>query len=76
MRELSCVDLKEEMFVDHSGEGEFRIQEGYGALWKHLIKNLRIRYNTIVTEIEWNRDGVIVYDSTGTLLIRPEKNKR
>jgi hypothetical protein len=55
------------MLVDHSGSGEFRIHEGYIALWKHMISTHRIaiKYKTVVTEVEWDRDGVILYDNEG-----------
>jgi hypothetical protein len=65
LREHSCFDLKEEMRVDHSGTGEFRIKEGYNALWNYLSKGVPIQYNTVVCDIEWHRDGVVIYDREG-----------
>lgn len=58
---LSCADLAREMQVDRAGKDEFRIREGYGALFDHYSHGLNIRLNTPVNRVEWGKDDVHVY---------------
>jgi len=57
---LSCADLIREMQADHAGDKEFRIEEGYGALFQWYSRDLPIRLNTSVRRIRWTKDGVMV----------------
>ena len=57
---LSCQDLIREMRADHAGSEEFRIEEGYAALFDWYSRDLPIRLNTPVHRIRWTKDGVIV----------------
>jgi monoamine oxidase len=57
---LSCADLVREMHADYAGSQEFRIEEGYGALFEWYSRDLPIRLNTPVRRIRWTADGVIV----------------
>jgi monoamine oxidase len=55
---LSCHDLAREMRADHAGHGESRIREGYSALLAWYSRNLPIRFNSPVSEIQWGKEGV------------------
>ncbi|MEO8609973.1 MAG: NAD(P)/FAD-dependent oxidoreductase [Chloroflexota bacterium] len=57
---LSCYDLIREMGADHAGSEEFRIEEGYAALFDWYSQELPIQLNTPVTEIFWDADEVMV----------------
>jgi monoamine oxidase len=58
--QLSCRDLIREMRADHAGSQEFRIEEGYAALFEWYSLDLPIRLNTPVNRIRWTTDGVMV----------------
>lgn len=58
--QLSCQDLIREMHADHAGTLEFRIEEGYGALFDWYSQDLPIQLKTPVTAIQWGADGVMV----------------
>ncbi|MCA9837065.1 MAG: FAD-dependent oxidoreductase [Trueperaceae bacterium] len=55
---LSAADLQREMKNDTAGGLEFRIREGYGALLRHLGKNLTIQLNKAVVEIQQMEQGI------------------
>ncbi len=57
---LSCFDLIRESRVDHAGTQEFRIREGYAALFDWYSRDLPLQLNTPVREIRWSREGVTV----------------
>ncbi|MBZ0290175.1 MAG: FAD-dependent oxidoreductase, partial [Anaerolineae bacterium] len=57
---LSCQDLIREMRADHAGSEEFRIEEGYAALFDWYSRELPIQLNTPVNRIRWTKDGVMV----------------
>jgi monoamine oxidase len=57
---LSCYDLIREMQVDHAGHGEARIIEGYTALLNWYARDLDVRFNQYVTEIQSGGEGVTV----------------
>jgi monoamine oxidase len=42
----------------------WRLVEGYGALWRHLSAGLDFRLNTPVTAIRWSDDGAVVETSS------------
>ncbi|MBL8161613.1 MAG: FAD-dependent oxidoreductase [Anaerolineae bacterium] len=50
---LSCADLQREMHVDRAGKHEFRIAEGYAALFANYAAGLDVRLNTTVAEVNW-----------------------
>jgi len=58
--DLSCADLIREMRADHAGSEEFRIEEGYGALFDWYSRDLPIRLNMHVRRIRWTKEGVMV----------------
>lgn len=60
IEDLSCADLVREMQVDHAGDQEFRIREGYTALFTHYSRDLDIRLNTPVSHIAWEQSPVKV----------------
>jgi monoamine oxidase len=57
---LSLNDLIREAYADHAGKDEFRIAEGYTALFDWYSRGLPIRLNTPVTKIQWDADCVAV----------------
>ncbi len=63
---LSCADLVREMTVDHAGLEEFRITEGYDALFAHYRQGLPLQLNTPVQTIAWTDHGVSVVTPTAT----------
>jgi monoamine oxidase len=46
------------------GDTNFRLMDGYSALWQRFAAPLDVRFNTPVTRIEWRADGVTV-DAAG-----------
>jgi monoamine oxidase len=61
---LSCADLIREMKVDHAGQQEFRIREGYSALLKWYSRDLPIQLKTAARDIKWDQNGVTVITTT------------
>ncbi len=57
---LSCADLIREIHADHAGSQEFRIEEGYGALFDWYSRDLPIQLNMPVSAIYWDAEGVTV----------------
>jgi monoamine oxidase len=60
LQDLSCYDLIREMHADHAGHDEARIREGYAPLLVRYSRDLRIRLNAPVSEIQWSQDDVTV----------------
>ncbi len=65
--DLSCQDLIREMQVDHAGKDEFRIREGYFALFDHLLRGINVVLNTRITKIQHSGAKVIAYAADGTI---------
>lgn len=57
---LSAQDLQREMQVDHAGSGDFKIVEGYSALFDWYSRGLNIGLNMPVTAVQQNDRGVKV----------------
>ncbi|MBC7870410.1 MAG: FAD-dependent oxidoreductase, partial [Chitinophagaceae bacterium] len=57
---LSCADLIREAHADHAGSQEFRIEEGYAALFDHYSRDVPIQLNKVVSAIYWDAEGVTV----------------
>lgn len=55
---LSLADMAREAAVDHAGKDEFRIHEGYGALFADYSRDLTIRLNTVIDVVHWSEAGV------------------
>lgn len=67
LSDLSCADLNREMRVDKAGPREFRIDEGYSALWNFYAKDLDIRLGSTVNRVVWSNDsesGVMLADGS------------
>jgi monoamine oxidase len=67
---LSCADLIREMRADHAGSLEFRIEEGYAALFDWYSRDLPIRLNILVSEIQWGAQGATVLANGETFQAR------
>ncbi len=62
---LSLADLQREAAVDHAGKDEFRIKDGYAALFNHYSRDLTIRLGKPVHRINWNKASVTLKFSDG-----------
>jgi monoamine oxidase len=62
---ISAQAALDDMDHTESGEGDFRIMEGYDRLLYHLAEGLDIRLNTVITAVEWSDGGVLVRTEAG-----------
>lgn len=56
--EIGIADLVHEHNVDHSGEGDFRVKNGYSTVLAKLSEGVDIRLNMPVTQIDWSVKGI------------------
>ncbi|MGB1289104.1 MAG: flavin monoamine oxidase family protein, partial [Aggregatilineales bacterium] len=54
-------------FEHEPGAGDFRILDGYDAIYTHLATDLDIRLNCKITSIEWGENGVTITAADGTV---------
>jgi monoamine oxidase len=57
--QLSSADLAREMQVDQAGRQEFRLEQGYAALFAWLSHDLDIRLNEVVRGIYWGPNPAV-----------------
>jgi monoamine oxidase len=60
LHSLSSADLAAEMRRDTAGKLEYRVAEGYSALFARYARGLDVRYDCPVKKIAWRDDGVDV----------------
>lgn len=59
--EIGIEDLIHEHDVDHSGEGDYRVKNGYNTVLEELSNGLDIKINTPVTKIDWSASQIKVF---------------
>jgi monoamine oxidase len=63
--DISMRELIYESTVDHSGDGNFRVREGYERMLNTLAQGLDIRLNDPVSKVDWTGDLVTVTTTRG-----------
>jgi monoamine oxidase len=63
---LSARAALEDMQDTRVGTGDFRVVEGYDALHQAWARRLDVRFNTVIAELAWSRDGVRATATDGT----------
>ena len=64
---LSAVSMLDSAYAS-DGTLNYRVVEGYSALWQRMAADLDIRLNTPVTRVSWSFDGVTVATAGGETL--------
>ena len=67
---LSVAELAYDLRNSDAGEGDFHILAGYDEVLGTIAQGLDIRFDTPVTAIDWNTDGVEVATPRGNLTAR------
>lgn len=62
---LSCLDLIHEAQRDRAGQSDFRVRQGYSALFARYSESLPIQYQKVVAKIEWAPGSVTVHTRVG-----------
>ena len=64
-QEIGVQDLAHESEVDHSGEGDFRVKDGYDILVGRLSSGIEVKTNTPVIKIDW-KEKIKAYSNGST----------
>ncbi|MEM7128257.1 MAG: NAD(P)/FAD-dependent oxidoreductase [Chloroflexota bacterium] len=54
-----------ELTYEGDGDEDFRLAQGYSALFEHYAKGLEIHFETVVTHVEWCDDGATIHCQNG-----------
>lgn len=65
--QLGAVEFGEATFDGDGTRLQFRILEGYSALWGRMAEGIDVRLSSPVTRVRWSDDGVQVEAASGTI---------
>jgi len=63
--DMSLRSLTESYETSGDGDGDFRLENGYSAIWEAIADELDIVFNSPASHIEWSDNGAVVTTQSG-----------